>query len=117
MTRAERARVLEIVATDNTFAVAEVRGERCWVGKCLHCGSRLVAGADSALSGGATIEHIVPRAHGGSDAIENLALACASCNHEKGRRHDARRKARARADEVVQALRARRRARWRQPEE
>lgn len=30
------------------------------------------------------IEHIVPRKHGGGDAFENLALACAECNLHKG---------------------------------
>jgi hypothetical protein len=30
------------------------------------------------------IEHIVARQHGGSDAIENLALACQRCNLHKG---------------------------------
>ena len=30
------------------------------------------------------IEHIVPRAHGGGDELENLALACIDCNLHKG---------------------------------
>ena len=30
------------------------------------------------------IEHIRPRQHGGDDSIENLALACSSCNWNKG---------------------------------
>ena len=30
------------------------------------------------------IEHIIARQHGGSDAIENLALACHRCNLHKG---------------------------------
>lgn len=29
------------------------------------------------------IEHIIPRKHGGSDDLENLALACADCNLRK----------------------------------
>jgi len=114
--RVERERVLAIVATDRTFAVVDVRGEQRWVGKCLHCGSRLMVMLDGTLLGTASIEHIVPRHHGGSDEIENLALACASCNHEKGRRHDARRKPSARASAVIDALMARRRARWREIE-
>ena len=32
------------------------------------------------------LEHIVPSAEGGSDEIENLALACAACNLAKGDR-------------------------------
>lgn len=30
------------------------------------------------------IEHIIPCKHGGSDELENLALACAECNLHKG---------------------------------
>jgi hypothetical protein len=30
------------------------------------------------------IEHIIPRIHGGSDDIDNLALACIDCNLHKG---------------------------------
>lgn len=29
------------------------------------------------------IEHIIPRKHGGSDDLDNLALACADCNLRK----------------------------------
>jgi 5-methylcytosine-specific restriction endonuclease McrA len=30
------------------------------------------------------IEHVIPRKHGGSDVLENLALACIDCNLHKG---------------------------------
>ncbi len=30
------------------------------------------------------IEHIIPKIHGGSDDIDNLALACIDCNLHKG---------------------------------
>src|SRR5437016_3905081 len=30
------------------------------------------------------VEHIVARQHGGSDTVENLALACPECNRHKG---------------------------------
>ena len=30
------------------------------------------------------IEHIIPKIHGGSDDLENLALACVDCNLHKG---------------------------------
>jgi hypothetical protein len=30
------------------------------------------------------IEHIIPKKHGGSDDIDNLALACIDCNLRKG---------------------------------
>ncbi|HYX30735.1 MAG TPA: HNH endonuclease [Pyrinomonadaceae bacterium] len=30
------------------------------------------------------IEHIIPKSHGGSDDLDNLALACIDCNLHKG---------------------------------
>jgi 5-methylcytosine-specific restriction endonuclease McrA len=30
------------------------------------------------------IEHIIPKAHGGTDHVDNLALACIDCNLHKG---------------------------------
>jgi len=30
------------------------------------------------------VEHIVPRIHGGTDDLDNLALACIDCNLHKG---------------------------------
>lgn len=100
-----------MVATDATFARAVVRGERCWVGKCIHCGSRVAVSDDGATL--ATIEHIVPRNHGGGDEAENLALACARCNAGKGVRHDARRRDDPKLVALIAALQARRRERWR----
>jgi hypothetical protein len=42
---------------------------------CRYCGCR---------SGPFDINHIFPRSRGGSDALENLAVACFSCNRSKG---------------------------------
>lgn len=30
------------------------------------------------------IEHVIPRQHGGTDSLDNLALACPDCNLRKG---------------------------------
>ena len=30
------------------------------------------------------VEHVIPKVHGGSDDVENLALACVDCNLHKG---------------------------------
>jgi len=51
--------------------------------KCVYCGR-----SDLPL----TIDHIVPRAKGGSDSWENLISACTLCNNKKGDRtpHEAR---------------------------
>jgi len=48
--------------------------------RCEYCGRR---GAESPLIP-LQVEHIVARKHGGDDALENLALACAECNLAKG---------------------------------
>lgn len=112
---AKRRAILGIVRTDATFERVALREGEAWVGKCIHCGSRLVIGLDGEPWGHATIEHILPRSHGGTDAPENLALACARCNHQKGVRHDAKRRRDAGLDELVRALTEKRRARWRAP--
>jgi 5-methylcytosine-specific restriction endonuclease McrA len=105
------AQVLGIVATDVTFRRQIVRGLACFVGKCIHCNAKLVVALDGSTDGGVTIEHIVPRHHGGTDDPSNLALACARCNATKGVRLDARRADDPRAREVNAALLAKRAAR------
>lgn len=46
-----------------------------WGRQCAYCGA-----TDVPLQ----IEHIHPKARGGSDRVSNLTLACAPCNHAKG---------------------------------
>jgi 5-methylcytosine-specific restriction endonuclease McrA len=116
MSDKRRRLVLGIVATDRTFARELVRGQRVWVGKCIHCSAKLVVDERGELGGVATVEHIVPRHHGGDDAIANHALACAGCNHEKGVRHDARRRDDPKLRAMIERLQARRRERWRDPD-
>jgi 5-methylcytosine-specific restriction endonuclease McrA len=116
MSTAKRRRILEIIATDATFERSEFRGHEVWIGKCLHCNTHLIVDLKGEPVSRATIEHIVPQAHGGTEELENLGLACARCNHGKGRRHDHRYHKDARAQELVQRLLARRRERWREPE-
>ena len=113
MAAAKRKTVLAIIATDATFEKMVVLGEPSWVGKCIHCNSRLVIGLEGDTFGGATIEHIVPRTHGGSDALENLAMACGRCNSQKGIRIDPRRKDDPKLIAMVEMLRKRRQDRWR----
>ncbi|MEA9788663.1 HNH endonuclease [Xanthomonas campestris pv. raphani] len=98
-----------------------------WETRCLHCRRRLSVRADGEPLGHTTLEHVVPQAWFGRRAAaplcaqvgddpndaRNLALACASCNHAKGRRHDANGAGDARAVEVVTALLNARLARWR----
>jgi hypothetical protein len=49
-------------------------------GKCHYCGTRLM------LDGKWHVEHMFPRALGGSDASLNLVAACVACNLEKSDR-------------------------------
>ena len=59
-----------------TLAGYEVREYllETWGRQCVYCGAK-----DAPLQ----IEHIQPRARGGSDRISNLALACRCCNQKK----------------------------------
>lgn len=107
--------MLSVVATDATFEKQSVRGVPCWVGRCLFCRSKVVVELDGSSSAGVTLEHIVPQTHGGSEEPENLGIACARCNQEKGRRHDARAARDPRRVEVTERLLAERRARLREP--
>jgi hypothetical protein len=106
--------LLAAAVTDATFQRTLVDGQAAWVGKCLHCGRRLVVRDDGRAMGQATLEHVWPQSQGGSDAVENLAVACNGCNREKGSRHDHGKSA-SRLGEVVAVLRERRRERWRDP--
>lgn len=56
------------------FEVREYLLEK-WGRKCAYCGAEHVP---------LQIEHIHPRARGGSNRVSNLCLACKSCNNEKG---------------------------------
>ncbi len=46
-----------------------------WGRECAYCGDQ-----DTPLE----VEHVVPRAHGGSHRVSNLTLACHACNQGKG---------------------------------
>jgi len=47
-----------------------------WGRRCAYCGAEQVP---------LQIEHIIPKARGGSDRVSNLTLACEPCNQRKGR--------------------------------
>lgn len=58
-------------------ALAQRDGMECWF-----CGAAFNGAEDSRI----TIEHLVPKAHGGPDHASNLVLACKACNTEAGNR-------------------------------
>ena len=43
--------------------------------KCVYCGK-----SGAVLN----VEHIIPKARGGSNRVSNLAIACVQCNQKKG---------------------------------
>lgn len=98
-----------------------------WLGRCLHCRTRIGLDPSGKPWPGTTLEHIVPRSWfgkraaaaltaglSGPDDPRNLALACARCNHGKGKGPDARGPGDPAAFEVIGRLLARRLARWRE---
>jgi 5-methylcytosine-specific restriction endonuclease McrA len=106
MTTAETmARVAE---TDSTFT----RRGADWVGKCLICNGPIAF--DARTGEGATLEHIRARGRGGTEALDNLGVVHARCNHEKGRRWDPKRRRPAvEYDAFIARLLEKRRSRWR----
>lgn len=114
---AHHVRLLWCAATDSTFSRVEVRGSRCIVGKCVHCNTKLSLGLSGQPGPRTTLEHIVPRTHGGTNALANLALACGRCNGQKGRTLDVLRLDDPALQQVIATLQARRRERWREPPE
>lgn len=111
---AKHLRMLAVVATDRTFEPALLDGKRAWVGRCIHCNTKLVVGDDGRSAGEATLEHVLPQIQGGDDSVANLAIACARCNRQKSR-HDVR--GGLKLDEMMHRLLARRAERWRDPAE
>lgn len=108
--------ILDLVLTDNTFQKRRDRfGAEVWQGKCIHCGTALVVGLDGRCGAEVTVEHIVPQSHGGSNQLENLALSCARCNHQKGYMQDSKKRGEAGLERLIALLQSRRQARWRPP--
>ena len=103
--------LLAAAVTDSTFERQTLDGKIVWVGKCIHCNSKLVVDDKGRAMGEATLEHVWPETQGGTNEVANLAVACARCNREKGSRHD--HKGGQRLEEVVALLRTRRAERWR----
>ncbi|MET0387247.1 MAG: HNH endonuclease [Polyangiales bacterium] len=115
MSRRSRQLLRAAAESDNTFERVTRGGREYWVGQCIHCRTRVSVPLDPDERAHATLEHIVPRHHGGSDDPENLAVACQRCNQGKGRRLDLRARNDDTLQRVITLLQERRRARLREP--
>lgn len=73
----EVARVGYALSDPKYYARARKALDRNWGNACVYCG---VSGLATALE----IEHATPASRGGSDAPNNLLLACHDCNQRKG---------------------------------
>jgi hypothetical protein len=107
--------LLWCAATDATFVLARVGDRTVLAGRCIHCKRKLAIDLDGNPLGQETVEHIIPRTHGGTDALENLAIACSRCNQGKGARLDPRRWDDETLQRVISSLQARRAERMRPP--
>ncbi|MCU0755404.1 MAG: HNH endonuclease [Xanthomonadales bacterium] len=120
-----RLKHLMLLALDTDGEAVRVGSER--ETRCLHCRARLRFSSDGEPIGPATLEHVIPSSWfgrrgvadlthrvGAADDPRNLAIACRRCNHAKGARHDPY-PGREASRQVVEALLARRWARWRDP--
>jgi hypothetical protein len=107
--------LLWCAATDATFELARVGDRTVLAGRCIHCKRKLAIDLEGNPLGQETVEHIIPRTHGGTDAIENLAIACSRCNQGKGARLDPRRWEDETLQRVIAGLQARRAERMRPP--
>jgi 5-methylcytosine-specific restriction endonuclease McrA len=110
-----RQRLLWAAATDRTFHLADLGGRRVLLGKCIHCNTKLWVALDGQAGPGTTLEHILPRTHGGGHDDANTAVACSRCNGQKGRKLDTRHLGDPTLQRVITTLRARREERRRPP--
>ena len=63
------------------------RRARVWAktgGRCAYCGERLLTRSSHPRS--FHVDHVVPKAHGGTGDLSNLAPTCRVCNLRKGAR-------------------------------
>jgi hypothetical protein len=53
-----RQLLIAVAETDHTFELSDVRGERMWVGRCIHCKRRLTVPLSGRQHGSAALEHM-----------------------------------------------------------
>lgn len=109
--------ILSIIETDKTFNESVYRNQDVWIGKCIQCNRKLVIAKNGQPISEASIEHIIPKNHDGTDEIKNLAISCKNCNNLKGRTVDNKRRGHPKLQKVIASLQEKRRKRWRHSED
>ncbi|RYZ80581.1 MAG: HNH endonuclease [Proteobacteria bacterium] len=54
------------------------------LGSCFYCARKVSRFEKLRSARRATLDHRVPRSHGGSHSLDNLVIACGPCNSRKG---------------------------------
>jgi len=106
-------KILDIVKTDSSFKLTTYKNKSVWLGKCIQCNRKLYISTDGKPISEATVEHIIPKNHGGTDDLENLAVSCNNCNNFKGRTLDNQKRGHPTLEKVISSLSSKRMARWR----
>jgi 5-methylcytosine-specific restriction endonuclease McrA len=76
---AKTSPILIWVRSQNKGVATKLRA-KTWIAHgpdCAYCGILLTVNSF-------TVDHIIARAKGGKDTLDNLAIACRSCNSSKG---------------------------------
>ena len=66
------------ISPERRSALYERDGHRCYL-----CGNQVASSGDVNADNYATLDHVVPRAHGGTDDDNNLMTCCRKCNSVK----------------------------------
>ncbi len=74
-----------------TYFLGPQIAERDGGWKCHYCGCDVIYGHQPYLSHEECkrkchVDHVIPRADGGTDELNNLVLACQTCNLKRGRK-------------------------------
>jgi 5-methylcytosine-specific restriction endonuclease McrA len=70
--------------TTGLALVNDRTGQVAWAAELTHRGQRIREALLGATNVPLQVEHIIPKARGGSNRVSNLTLACQSCNDAKG---------------------------------
>ena len=77
----EKSEAIKRKMRSNTYFCRKVRWFRLGQRRCSYCCTQL--NWTGQFKNSATVEHLVPRSHGGTDKIENIIIVCYKCNMQR----------------------------------